>query len=226
MRDVRAGLARMDPAAASRLRSGRFTFIEEIQGHTEVMTTWRDIAERREMFGQYAWLTRYALQHPEIVLEIGFNRDDAAKYAPMLSILKESQGPNATPTWSFPPDHGAPDLALLDSFQYPMINITKPDMRRLADQRGFLFLLEKSWFCRHPMRGKPCGYCRLCRDSMDQGMAYRFTWGGRVRHRFWKLFYLAKVIRENPGLVVDRVLNPHSRFRVGEFARDPRVNNH
>lgn len=82
---------------------------------------------------------------------------------------------------------GSPEYTLFSPFSFPIIDVTKEDMRIRARRGGYLEALEKSWFCHSPRpNGTPCGTCKPCLISIRQGMGYRVpteTW-----IRYWTRF--------------------------------------
>lgn len=60
-------------------------------------------------------------------------------------------------------------------FKYPIINLSKHDMLKQADNYGFLDLLEMTWFCHKPVGKKPCGICPACKDAIHQNRELKFA---------------------------------------------------
>lgn len=40
-------------------------------------------------------------------------------------------------------------------------------MKKDANRNGLGDILEKTWFCVGPYKGKPCGFCRPCTYVID-----------------------------------------------------------
>jgi len=58
---------------------------------------------------------------------------------------------------------------LFRRFRFPTLRYTKGDMREISEQMGFLDLLQRTWFCQAPVRGRPCGECRPCQLAPQTG---------------------------------------------------------
>jgi 7-cyano-7-deazaguanine synthase len=53
---------------------------------------------------------------------------------------------------------------------FPVIYRTKPEMKQMAEEQGYLDLLEATWFC-HNSSSKPCGICTPCQQYVRDGFA-------------------------------------------------------
>lgn len=95
--------------------------------------------------------------------------------------LESKQGP-LTRTYVLRPD--APqDLQFFRYYEFPIIDVSKGEMERIAKERGFYPILEKSWFCFEPSKGlRPCGVCNPCKYAIEGGMARRIGWRGLIRY--------------------------------------------
>lgn len=72
---------------------------------------------------------------------------------------------------------------LFHSFQFPILWTSKQEMREVARRKGFLDLLELSWFCHHPVEEQACGLCNPCLHAIQEGMEHRIGPAGLERHR-------------------------------------------
>lgn len=70
----------------------------------------------------------------------------------------------------------------------PIIEITKEEEGRIAEENGWLDILKLSWFCHTPIRGKPCGLCEPCGDAMNLGMQWRVPKFAQFRYKHKKFF--------------------------------------
>jgi hypothetical protein len=57
-------------------------------------------------------------------------------------------------------------------------------MKNLANKHDFLDILEMTWWCHNPIRGKPCGVCTACKHYIEEGMAFRLP-RSAVLHYKW-----------------------------------------
>jgi hypothetical protein len=68
--------------------------------------------------------------------------------------------------------NGSREAELFTYWSFPVINMSKEDMRDVAKQHGFLDLLLQRWFCFDPLNGKPCGRCHPCRHVHPEGVDF------------------------------------------------------
>lgn len=60
------------------------------------------------------------------------------------------------------------EAELFKYWSFPVLNITKHEMRQVAEEHGFTDILFKRWFCFHPVGGKCCGTCRPCKLAKEE----------------------------------------------------------
>lgn len=81
-------------------------------------------------------------------------------------------------------DNAPPPLQrLFRGFRFPLIRTDKREMERIAAAKGFLDLLELSWFCHKPVDDAACGLCNPCRHTIAAGLGRRVGEAGLRRHR-------------------------------------------
>lgn len=70
-----------------------------------------------------------------------------------------------------------------------VIDLTKEDEGRIAKEKGWLEIMELTWFCHSPINGKPCGLCSPCDDAMNTGMEWRMPaeakWRYSHKNKIW-----------------------------------------
>lgn len=69
---------------------------------------------------------------------------------------------------------------LFDCFSLPLLDKTKLEMYEDAKNNDWMDIMEMTWFCRRPVKGKPCGFCGPCTDVLDMGMGWRLPLKARV----------------------------------------------
>lgn len=132
---------------------------------------------------QYSWIARFVKEYSVEDLELSVHRDDKA-YAfirPHAEIVRD----NNDDEW-FELARDAPNnvRCLFGKLIYPILELTKLDMERIAKERGYSDILEKTWFCHNPTRLKtPCGLCNACIYTIKEGLSRRIPLTGRVRYR-------------------------------------------
>ena len=141
-------------------------------------------------------------------LELSVHADDTAAVFLRGHVVEEPDS-SCGPYWvlkkqSVP--HGV--SALFERFRFPLLNYSKTDLKAAAEEYGFLDILEESWFCHCPKKGRPCGVCNPCHYAVQEGMEYRLPPIARLKHRVRPLYkakskmrrLLSKSIRKATGL--------------------------
>lgn len=70
----------------------------------------------------------------------------------------------------------------------PVIKLSKEDEWHIAKEKGWMDIMELSWFCHSPINGKPCGLCGPCDDAMNTGMEWRMPKESKKRYKHRKFY--------------------------------------
>ncbi|HED30534.1 MAG TPA: hypothetical protein ENN50_02340 [Prosthecochloris aestuarii] len=152
-----------------------------------VSENYNALVKRFDKFGpQYEWVLRFAkhtgIEDLELSIEANTYQEEAKIWQQLRSMLVEDNGVFILRT--DPPD---PDFDFFRPFRFPLINITKVQIMDYAREHGFYDIMEKTWFCHSPRKGRPCGVCPPCRNALMEGMAHRVPVSGKLRYMQWKL---------------------------------------
>ena len=85
-----------------------------------------------------------------------------------------------------------------NKFSYPIVNLTKKDMFKIAKEQGYYYILNKTIFCHRPhVKITPCGTCGPCNDAVMQGMGFRLPIFPHLKalitvplRKYWRKNYL------------------------------------
>jgi 7-cyano-7-deazaguanine synthase in queuosine biosynthesis len=175
--------------AYERISYLQITLGNEIPEDIQITNCWNRLRNRMDLARQYDWLARYAQSRNLTTLELGVekhDRDDG-----VYPFLKENI--ERTPLGVYRIKQGAAvNAELFARFEFPLYDYSKPQMRDVAKQQGFLDILEKSWFCHEPINGGPCGMCHPCVTVVEEGMRYRLTKEALFR------YYVVQFVRKSP----------------------------
>ena len=76
------------------------------------------------------------------------------------------------------------------AFGFPLFRADKRGIERESRAAGWDDIMEMTWFCHRPVRGKPCGLCAPCVYTIEEGLARRVPWPRRVLSFFYRRFVL------------------------------------
>lgn len=183
METIADALARRHPHAAGMLGKPIVSSLSDLKPDAEITGRFERLRARSHLGGQYDWLARFAKQQGLTDLELAIHVDDrAAAFLRQYVVLDGPAEDRYHRLMDDPPDE---DLRLFDCFRFPIFDVTKRQMQAAARERGFLDLMELTWFCHLPTPdGKPCGRCNPCRYTIEEGLARRVPLNTRLRqHR-------------------------------------------
>jgi hypothetical protein len=151
--------------------------------------------------GQYEWLARatkqFGIENAEICIENDFGQPVGC-YATVHTLLEEGQDGMRRVAEREGHEH---EFAVFGMFTFPIVTLTKVDMKEIAQQHDFLDILEMSWFCHRPnFLGEACGTCNPCRIAMSHGMAHRVPPLGRFCYRVATILDIRPLVRKWPAL--------------------------
>lgn len=159
---------------------------EDIAIYDDIAHSYRSLLKRGWVGDQYVYIASFARMQKISYLELSIERaalgDRQRTNIPCVeNTVVDSLGRRVIS------EKAPSDLfGLFGDFSFPVVTLTKDDMRRQAEQWGALDLLNQTWFCHNPFRGKPCGTCNPCVHTLESGLAYRFSAVSLVRYRIKK----------------------------------------
>lgn len=175
MQRIRAALAARSPQAAARLRTTIECAMTDIQPHAALNQAYEGCLTFGFIGGQYEWLAAYCAAHRIDGMELSIHRDDKARdlLAPLI---------DASRTRLDAKHQGDPRYELFKGFRLPLFDLSKQNMRAVAQAGGFEDLMRMTWFCHTPRRHRPCGTCNPCIYTIEEGLADRVPFAGRLRY--------------------------------------------
>ena len=191
MARIRDAIAAEHPEASARLLPTCITFKPAIPRIGITTNRFDNLVARAHLGTQYEWLARYAAGAGLVDLELAIHHDDKAHVhldGHVVPIRTRS-----STVYRLGPGEAGSDLALFERFSFPVFDLTKLDMQRIAAGKGFADLLELSWFCHRPLGTTPCGVCGPCFDAIREGLGRRLPRASHVRNRIYRVVPWRKV---------------------------------
>lgn len=168
-------LIRDRPSTACTLLDVITVAVDESDSHAEISESYNALRSVRPFGIQYDWLARLANKVKG--LELAIHKDDKAlgvinEFGKVIKRYHEELGDY----YVLDSDNSSIDAQrVFANFHFPLLEYTKVRMKREAEERGFIDLMNRTWFCYFPVNGEPCGICNPCVYSIDEGMGYRFS---------------------------------------------------
>lgn len=202
MKKIKAMARACEPQTEKLLAPTRFYALADIPPKPKVTEAFDRLKEARFMGRQYDWLARFCEWQDLSGLQLCIHKDDKA-HAVLEGMLAAKPGGGG----EFIVDEklrGTDEHTVFGRFSFPILNLAKLDMNRIALERGWQEIMLQTWFCHRPVKGKPCGRCNPCRYTIEEGMGFRIprarVLAGMFRNDFWKPFKTRFKRKTSPAL--------------------------
>ncbi|MEM2522667.1 MAG: hypothetical protein QXW82_05910 [Candidatus Bathyarchaeia archaeon] len=194
MHIVRKKVAEKNPQLADLIKPTIIVSIHDIKPDPDITAKFNRLREKlpAPIGPQYEWFARFAKQWKIPNLELCIEFSERAPNT-LVNLLSKYLDDNSKMKLFDEAD----DASIFSFFNFPLLKLSKNDMKRIATEKGFLDILEKTWFCHNPWRNKPCGICGPCTYAIKEGFSYRVPKISRLRRKIWIVKqYLIKVMRK------------------------------
>jgi len=168
---------------------------DEILPDEEVTNSFKTLEEEFGIGYQYDFLTRFARQY-DLMPEIGFERSPFSpedkcfsKYKAIKNSEKHISGGATIKYCELDPDQSSEDLVnVFGHFRFglPLFNLNKIQALEAYKDIGYEQVIPLTWFCAHPINGKPCGLCSPCETVMKAKMSFRLPLRARILYKLFK----------------------------------------
>ncbi|MBW2977312.1 7-cyano-7-deazaguanine synthase [Candidatus Woesearchaeota archaeon] len=116
---------------------------------------------------QYVGLSKFAKHYNLNELEICDVKNDC-KNAIAGLIASNCEGKGHECKIKNRPDNK--NLEMFKPFRFPLIYLSKLEMKYIAKEEGFYDIMKHTWYCGSPKKGNPCGKCRPCTIRKASGL--------------------------------------------------------
>ena len=150
-----------------------------------VTKRYENLSTRMHLGPQYEYLARYAKIHSTQNLEMCIQGEDfAEKFNDLFrGHIQLNSNESDYQFWKLVDLDPKEDISIFVPFRFPIWRTPKLQMKTIAEEYGFLDILEMSWFCHRPIKGAPCGVCNPCVAALKEGMQYRFPRSAILRNK-------------------------------------------
>jgi len=179
----------------------------DIPVDTEISEAYASLKNKCWFGGQYVWFARLAKEIKN--LELNVHTDDKALAAiNAFGRVIEMDNEKIGPYYTLDTLNSSKELSVLfGRFRFPLLRYTKLDMKKEAEEHGFIDIMNKTWFCHRPVNNEPCGSCNPCVYTIDEGLAYRLSKAAMRRYKRRKYATIPRQILVSLGLtsVIDKI---------------------
>ncbi|HEY5850461.1 MAG TPA: hypothetical protein VIT62_06815 [Lysobacter sp.] len=178
------------PHTRELLQPVRIGSVDDVTIDSEVAAALREVRSRMFIGSQYAWLPSFCKHNAIGDMELGVHVDDKVQ-ALVRPYALEFEHPDGFRSVRVDPRHaGTAEYRLFRYFTFPLFHIDKVGIDREAAAHGWSSIMEMTWFCHTPVRGRPCGICAPCVYTIEEGLARRVPGTRRVVSYFYRRFAL------------------------------------
>lgn len=176
--------------------------IESIQPDEEIRKAYHHLKNFVPLGSQYVWIPEFCKQHSlyemEMSIENGANQQIIWKN---LDYLKNQFSDNPDKLSDKEREIYQSSKTLFQYFRFPIIHLKKNETYEIAKEKGWMKLMNRTWFCYHPLivpfRGLvPCGNCITCKFQEKSGFKWRIPFYvksfQKIRHLKNKLVGIKK----------------------------------
>lgn len=170
----------------------RVTTLSEIPRPDRFQRAFDRLVDRTFLGRQYEWLPAYCRQAGVREMELAVHVDDTAHAVLADHVVKDGD------SWVVDPSlEGRPMYELFQWFRFPLLRMSKVEMKAAAEAAGFEHLMRLTWFCHRPRGGDPCGTCNPCIYTIEEGMSHRIPLRSRIRYHLRVMPRVKKIIRRD-----------------------------
>lgn len=188
MHIIRGEVAKKNPQLADLIKPTIIVSDRNIKPDPDITTKFNRLREKYPIGSQYELLARFAKQWGIPNLELCIEYSERAPNT-LVNLLSKYVDNDLRMRQLDESDV----FSIFSFFSFPLLKLSKRDMKRIATEKGFIDILEKTWFCHKPWRNKPCGICGPCSLVIKEGFGYRLPKISRLRRKVWMVInYLIK----------------------------------
>ena len=174
MQHLRERLAQLHPQTRALLLPTWQVRVAGLEPDAEITDAFHRVLRRYAIGTQYEWLARFCRQYEVHDVEMGSEDTPHGASLMLRDFVVPATAPTGETIYQLPRESLQTDEGLLfGAYRFPLFKTTKHVMAREAELRGWTSLMADTWFCHHPLRGKPCGTCNPCQGVLDEGFGWR-----------------------------------------------------
>lgn len=190
MERIRERLAEFDPQTRTLMLPTLTGRVSELPADPEIEQAFARLMRLCPIGSQYEWLAKFCRQHGLREVEVGFEKTRHGAGALLTDLGVPGISAAGYPVHRLAPNGEQPDVQLVfGAYACPLFEISKLEMAREVDARGWRPLMVETWFCHLPAGKQPCGICNPCLGVIKAGLGWRIP----PRRRVFGLVHRATV---------------------------------
>jgi hypothetical protein len=162
--------------------------VAELAPDVRITEAFRRIVAERFIGSQYEWLARFRNQLGIAQLELAAGHRGGRIQRIIGPFVKPVDG-GGYRTYRLSPEYSdTNEFLIFGGFSFPLFELGKRETADIARERGWLDILNMTWFCHKPHGTEPCGYCNPCLYAVDEGFGWRIPPANRFKGALYRAF--------------------------------------
>lgn len=171
---IRTALAEHYPETRQLMLPTLSEDISRLPANPEIEQAYARLNAECPIGSQYEWLAKFCRGQGLHDVEVGFERTRNGAGALLTDLGVAGTSAAGYPVHRISPDGRHPDAQLVfGAYACPLFEISKQEMAREVDARGWRPIMLETWFCHRPAGTEPCGICNPCLGVIQAGLGWR-----------------------------------------------------
>lgn len=171
MKKIKDMIKKIDNALSNKILETVIIDRNNIPENEGITSAYIKLKEQSHLGDQYDWLARYTDSLGIKDLELCVHADDTVEGFIKNDVKLIEQDNDKY--YKLVEQPSQPELNIFSYYHYPLFDKTKLDMEKQAKKNGFDHIMEITWFCHSPYKGRPCGMCNPCKYTREEGLGRR-----------------------------------------------------
>lgn len=174
MERIRQQLAEHDPGTRTLMLPTLVARVADLRPDPRISAAYGRLNRQCPIGSQYEWLGWFCQEHGLSEVEVGFEKTRNGAGALLTDFGVPGVAAAGYPVHRLAPNGEHEDIRTVFGFYAcPLFDITKQEMAREVDDRGWRPLMDNTWFCHRPRGTVPCGRCAPCVGVIKAGLGWR-----------------------------------------------------
>ncbi|QHT71658.1 hypothetical protein GXP67_35815 [Rhodocytophaga rosea] len=159
-----------------------FKELRNIKPNKDLSQQYKRLAALKPLGAQYEWLACFAEEEEIHDLELSIETRSPGFFSTFVDphIIKYKEGNNYT--FKVEDEPSNVEIKFFKNFRFPIKEYTKLDLQQMAIDNNFIDIMNETWFCHTPLNQQPCGICKPCRMTIEEGLRRRLPFKSQLRN--------------------------------------------
>lgn len=173
MEKIKNMIIKKAPYTKDLLLPTQFKDLQEIIPCKHLQQQYKCLKALKHLGAQYEWLACFAKEEKLYDLELCIETRTPGFFTSFVKpeITKIQNG--NTFNFKIVDQPANPEITFFQYFRFPIHELTKLELQQIAIKHDFIDIMNQTWFCHSPINEQPCGLCKPCVVTMEEGLRTR-----------------------------------------------------